>query len=239
MSKLERVIKFYSEGSDWSPGGSVADLLNRHKEFEEVTTPSTADLVVFNGGDDIGTSIYGEKPVMSGVPLEISRRDQREMALFDACIDQGVFMLGICRGAQLLNCLNGGSLWQHVDGHTSNHDMFEVKTGQILYTTSTHHQQMRAGKGAEIIAVANTSTVKHCDGLTKGFTKHGDRATGDDLEVVFYPKTRTLCIQGHPEYVPTSTFAQWCLDLILTKYNLKATLQELTNLSQEQERSDA
>lgn len=211
-------VKFYSEGSDWSPGGSVPDLLNRHREFEEVFTPSTADMVVFNGGSDIGTSIYGEEPVMRGVPLEISNRDRREMDLFDACVDQGLFMLGVCRGAQLLNCLNGGSLWQHVDGHHSNHDMFEIKTGRILYTTSTHHQQMRAGKGAEIICVANMSTIKHRDGEKKAFVKHLDRATGDDLEVCYYSKTRTLCIQGHPEYVPSSDFAKWSIDLILQKY---------------------
>lgn len=211
-------IKFYSEGSDWSPGGSVSDLLNRHKEFEEVFTPSTADLIVFNGGADIATSIYGEKPVMRNIPLEPSRRDQREMDLFDEAVDRGLFILGICRGAQLLNCLNGGSLWQHVDGHHSNHDMFEIKTGRIIYTTSTHHQQMRPGKDAEIVCIANESTIKQRDGEKKAIVKHTDRASGDDMEVIFYPKTRTLCIQGHPEYVPSSDFAKWSIDLILEKY---------------------
>ena len=211
-------IKFYSEGSDWSPGGSVSDLLNRHKEFEEVFTPSTADLIVFNGGADIATSIYGEKPVMRNIPLEPSRRDQREMDLFDEAVDRGLFILGICRGAQLLNCLNGGSLWQHVDGHHSNHDMFEIKTGRIIYTTSTHHQQMRPGKDAEIVCIANESTIKQRDGEKKAIVKHTDRASGDDMEVIFYPKTRTLCTQGHPEYVPSSDFAKWSIDLILEKY---------------------
>jgi len=202
----------------------MSDLLNRYKEFEEVFTPSIADMIIFNGGADIATSIYGEEPVMRGIPLEVSRRDQREMDLFDEAVDRGLFMLGICRGAQLLNCLNGGSLWQHVDGHHSNHDMFEIKTGRIIYTTSTHHQQMRPAKGAEIICVANCSTIKHRDDEKKAFVKHMDRATGDDLEVCYYSKTQTLCIQGHPEYVPLSDFAKWSVDLILSKYHQERSL---------------
>lgn len=213
-------IKFYNEGTDWSPAGSVANLLSDSGYFTEVTWPHQASLVVFNGGADIATEIYGEKPVMKGVPEIKSRRDVEELDLFKDCVSEGRFMLGICRGAQLLNCLNGGKLWQHADRHGRDHNMVDLKSGTIYQATSTHHQMMRPAKTAELIAVAAESTLKMRDGENKEFThpRGEDITLGDDVEIVYYAGTRSLCIQGHPEYVPNSEFADYCIDLIRHKY---------------------
>jgi len=218
---MKKSIKFYSEGSDWSPGGDMPYLLNKYG-FEEVRRPDQADLVVFNGGADIATEIYDEKPIMRRIPREMSKRDAAEVELFQSCLGRGVFMLGICRGAQLINCLSGGSLWQHVDGHGSDHDIIDLNTKHIYTATSTHHQQMIPGPDGQLIAVANISHDKLKDGKHKTipFAGNWGEVEGDDAEIVWYPKTRSLCIQGHPEYVPNSDFARYCIQLIKNHYEV-------------------
>lgn len=220
-------MKFYSH-NDWGGGGTVSHLLIKSAGMQEVKLPQDADIIVFNGGEDIATSIYGERPIMRGIPETPTIRDKTEIALFDLFSkDKSKLILGVCRGAQLLNCLNGGTLYQHVNNHTRNHDMLVKKTGIIMRVTSTHHQQMRAGPGGEVLAIASESDLKIYDdgGAVQLFPKpdrellktHPEELDEIDTEIVWYPATNTLCIQGHPEYVPGTIFADYCLDLINSK----------------------
>jgi gamma-glutamyl-gamma-aminobutyrate hydrolase PuuD len=172
------------------------------KDFEN------ADIIVFNGGADIGSSIYGEKPIDYRSPFEPSKRDQTEIDIFKLSPSQ--LKVGICRGAQLLNCLNGGTLWQDVNQHHHDHMMTILASNEQMVTTSTHHQMMRPNlKTAKILATANLSTLK-----VSSLDKFQNQIPEDDIEIVYYPDTYSLCIQGHPEYVPNSKFAKYCSDLI-------------------------
>lgn len=193
--------------------------------LKQVSDPKDADIIVLNGGADIATSIYDEEPVSHGGPPTMSRRDMAEIELFERFKDdKSKFFVGICRGGQLLNCLNGGKLFQDVDRHYSSHPMVDVRTGQVVETTSVHHQAFRPNyHTAQIIAVASESTYKNSQELgvqrletTKNLMK------GQDVEVCYYPDTRALCIQGHPEYVPGSTFSDYCWGLIKEFFPAKA-----------------
>lgn len=216
-----KTIKFYSH-YDWDSSDTMTYLLSK-AGYKPVSHPMDADIIVFNGGADIGTEIYSEIPCMRGIPQFMSTRDKEEVALFDMAEREGKFMLGICRGAQLLNCLNGGTLWQHVDNHGRDHKMIDLATRRLYMATSTHHQMMRPAKDAKIIAVANEAANKHAEEVHKHFqpSKVTDPINGADTEIVWYGKTRSLCIQGHPEYVPGSDFANYCLNLITQHMNEK------------------
>ena len=210
-------LSFFSIWEDHSYHGTMGHLL---QEFglRQVNDPNSADILVFNGGQDIATEIYSEVPIFGGIPHKRTRRDYIEVGLYDEYVGQK-FMLGICRGAQLLNCLNGGKLWQHVDNHGRDHDMFVKTTGEMIKVTSTHHQMMRPNpQFAEIIGIASKSSHKMADNLIKNNVNKGYIRDGTDIEVVWYPNTRSLCIQGHPEYVPGSRFAEWSLNLLSQKY---------------------
>lgn len=186
----------------------------------EIHNPEEADIIVFNGGEDIATELYGEKPVMRRIPRVVSTRDQDERYVFEKYSAMGKFFLGICRGAQLLNVLNGGKLWQHVNNHGLSHPITD-SSGDTYIATSTHHQMMRPGKLGEVIATALEATAKMADGVS--FEGSQDRNVEADVEIVWYKGNRTLCIQGHPEYVPGSEFANYCLKLIKDHYNEQAT----------------
>lgn len=64
-------------------------------------------------GPDIDPALYGaERHAMSrGIN---AARDEAELALVAAALDADVPVLGICRGAQLMNVLRGGTLHQHL-----------------------------------------------------------------------------------------------------------------------------
>jgi gamma-glutamyl-gamma-aminobutyrate hydrolase PuuD len=106
-------------------------------------------------------------------------------------------MAGICRGGQFLNVMNGGKMWQHVNNHAMAgvHPAENIKTGEVIDVTSTHHQMMRPSEQGVILLTASLSTRKETA---------TERVLGkkeSDIESVFYPKTNNLCFQPHPEYV--------------------------------------
>lgn len=177
---------------------------------------SYAQVIIFNGGADIATSIYGEQPISTFIPLNLSRRDATEIDIFTEFKDPSVLKVGICRGAQLLNCLNGGKLWQDVNNHGSTHDMLVLATGETIRVTSTHHQMMRPGPDGVVLGVADVSTRK--SSATANFPEFRYDDDHKDTEIVWYPATSTLCIQGHPEYIPGSRFAEFSIDLIRQYY---------------------
>lgn len=201
---------FENEGADTG----MADLLSG-AGGQEVAV-ELADVIVFNGGADIGTSIYGENPISVHIPTLRSRRDQLEIEVFNKFKGTNKLLLGICRGSQLLNCLNGGTLWQDVNNHGRPHMITILATGQQIRATSTHHQMMRPNlETGKVLAVADEATRKYAGHDTwdnKGGAFYAD--DHKDTEIVWYEDTHTLCIQGHPEYVPGSEFANFCLDLM-------------------------
>lgn len=196
-------------------GADKSSNLFIHWGWEPVTSPDEADIIIFNGGADIGTSMYGETPINSGIPYQASERDLYEKDLYSKYATRK-FLLGICRGAQLLNVLNGGSLWQDVNNHNKSHMMIDLNTGEEISVTSVHHQQMKANPlYGLLIGASNVSTHKVSDGVDEIIKPRSKRPRYDDAEVIWYYDTQCLCVQGHPEYVPESRFADWTRELII------------------------
>lgn len=159
-----------------------------------------ADLIVFTGGSDVSSELYGEKahPRSNFLPS----RDIQERKLFNEALEFDIPMVGICRGGQFLNVMNGGKLYQHVTEHTSSHDMTVLATSESIRVTSTHHQMMIPGPCSEILAVASKGGYKeYMDGNT--VTRINDELL--DTEVVYYPNTACLCFQPHPEIVGSNS----------------------------------
>mgnify|MGYP002347781064 CR=1 FL=1 len=152
-----------------------------------------AKFTVFWGGADIPPSFYNETPAYTSANTP-TQRDLLEKTAFEICQFNNISMLGICRGAQLFCALSGGKLWQHVENHNTSHKMI-MNDGTVLNTTSVHHQMLRPTTEMKILGTSLDirSPIKH--------NEHGPHNTHDpEPEVVFIPKNKALCIQGHPEY---------------------------------------
>jgi len=167
-----------------------------------------ADIVVFTGGADVDPQLYGEQKHHR--TFVDPNRDQRDLAIWGAA-GRNQLHVGICRGAQFLNVMCGGSLWQHVDKHaiSGTHLLLDKCFGTLLEpipVTSTHHQQMRPNSNGEILGIgiaSETSRRPICDfkenGTSVGWTIV--RAEEDpDVEVVWYREQKCFCFQPHPEY---------------------------------------
>lgn len=189
-------LKIYIEGGN----RDYARLM----EFigEEVADPSQANVIVFTGGSDVSPSLYGEKPIPQ--TQTNPARDADEVRLWiDIADNKKVAKLGICRGGQFLNVMNGGTLWQHVNGHTSDHPVKDIETGKLYKCSSTHHQMMRFPTDrkitAKMLAVGLSKT-----GGPRNTMKQTEKATtitdSPDIEAVYYPDTNSLCFQPHPEF---------------------------------------
>jgi putative glutamine amidotransferase len=75
--------------------------------------PQYLDGLVLQGGADISPQSYGEEPLQpewAGDRL----RDAYEMELLHEFMEAGKPVLGICRGAQLINVAMGGTLYQDI-----------------------------------------------------------------------------------------------------------------------------
>lgn len=156
-----------------------------------------ADLICFTGGADVSPFLYGEENVASG---NDSRRDFYESGIYHFALQNGVRMVGICRGGQFLNVMNGGKLWQDVDGHATgnDHPLFDCN-GDLLIAeaSSTHHQMMRPSGNGKVLAYGGRLAKRFVN--ADGVFNRAAHAS-DDVEVVYYGATSSLCFQPHPEF---------------------------------------
>ncbi len=75
--------------------------------------------ILLGGGGDVHPRYY-HAPCDGTDPESIDiERDELEFYLIRAALERDLPILGICRGFQVLNVALGGTLIQHVDGHSS------------------------------------------------------------------------------------------------------------------------
>ncbi|AJT60769.1 putative amidotransferase [Citrobacter phage CVT22] len=169
-----------------------------------VNSVEEADIIQFTGGEDVTPSWYQEHSHYSTYSNE--RRDDRELATWEQAFALGKFCVGICRGGQFLNVVNGGTMWQDVDGHAihGTHGVLDILTGRVIECTSTHHQMMKAGKEGILVAKSAemlSSSKRFMTGLHQEPQEQIARGVELETESVYYPATRSLCFQPHPEIV--------------------------------------
>jgi putative glutamine amidotransferase len=155
------------------------------------------DGLLITGGKDVDPAAYGQEP--HPVTDEPGRqRDVWEFTLLGAALKRELPVLGICRGAQVLNVALGGTLHQHlpdVIGHTRH------QAGNAIFTTLP----VRTVPGTRLAALVGESIDARCyhhqaiaelgDGLTvsawdaDGVVEALERG-GDGF---------VLAVQWHPE----------------------------------------
>ncbi|MFF2064887.1 gamma-glutamyl-gamma-aminobutyrate hydrolase family protein [Streptomyces sp. NPDC058200] len=154
--------------------GGLAVMLPPDEPASAAAVVARLDGVVIAGGPDVEPVRYGAEPhPRTGPPAR--ERDAWELALIEAALASGTPLLGICRGMQLLNVALGGTLLQHVEGHTSpvtgtfgEHPVKPVPgtrygdLGPEESAVPTHHHQTvdRLGTGLTVSAFAADGTVE-------------------------------------------------------------------------------
>jgi putative glutamine amidotransferase len=150
-------------------------------------TLDALDGLVLSGGADLDPVSYGEDSHSTTSPQP--ERDRAELALLEAALARELPVLAICRGMQLLNVLNQGSLHQHLpevvghEGHRQTRGAFSEhavtlqpgsKTAKVLgervRIKSAHHQAPnQIGAGLEPVAWAEDGTVEAVEHPSRAF----------------------------------------------------------------------
>ena len=155
------------------------------------------DLIVFTGGSDVDPSTYNEDNTDSyGTDIA---RDKIEVGIYEKCLEKGIPMVGICRGGQLLNVLNGGKMIQDLSPRISGvvKSIFHYTkpsdgtlASKVCYLNVDHHQGM----------------IKNSKASQKNYITHRVNPLGNDFGVstidygFYYKDTMSFCFQPHPEW---------------------------------------
>lgn len=161
---------------------------------------SNIDALILSGGQDVNPLLYGQEP-HNKLGSIMPKRDTYDMKLIKFALEMKKPILGICRGKQILNVSEGGTLYQdlslmegsyikHNQQHLSNiptHTV-EVKEGTRLHkilgkttllTNSFHHI------GIDKVAPGYVVAARAKDGVVEAIEKEGEDFV--------------LALQWHPE----------------------------------------
>lgn len=155
------------------------------------------DGVVISGGHDVDPVLYAAAPEVR--PNYDAERDALEAAVIDSALARGLPLLGICRGAQLLNVQLGGSLFQELRSRreqTSNRwTILPLKTLRVQTGTRLHrllgHSESRI----------NSLHNQGIDRIGEGLVVAG-RDLDDIIQAIESPTHPFLIgVQWHPEFL--------------------------------------
>lgn len=159
---------------------------------------------LFTGGPDPHPFLWGEETHKNCGSISV-KRDQMELALLSIAMEQKKPVLGICRGAQMINVGLGGDIYQDIDSQY--HSEFPIAHKQPLYYTSpSHHVIVTPDTILSDLAAAPRIAVNSCHHqavrrLAPGLTAGGIAPDGiiEEIEMPGYPFL--VGVQWHPEYL--------------------------------------
>lgn len=167
-----RLAWFFDWLAVWRAGGRPVRLCPG-----DGADPARLDGLIVGGGDDIEAHLYGGE-----IALDVRvdpERDRLELQLLESVVPDGKPVLGICRGAQMVNVFYGGTL--HGDVQAVYEEARRMRTvlprvtveidpgtrlGNILglarcRVNSLHHQSVdRLGRGLTAVAHERSGIVQ-------------------------------------------------------------------------------
>jgi putative glutamine amidotransferase len=153
------------------------------------------DGLVLQGGADISPLAYGEqplKPEWAGDPM----RDAYEIELVRAFTALGKPVLGICRGAQLINVALGGTLHQDVPAHRS--DDYDQHAHEVRLEPGSGLARLYGETGPRRVVSIHHQAIKR---LGRGLRVEAHSEPDGLIEAIRGEGPGYVCaVQWHPEF---------------------------------------
>ncbi|NME36440.1 MULTISPECIES: gamma-glutamyl-gamma-aminobutyrate hydrolase family protein [Fusobacterium] len=190
----------YTKAIELSGGIPLVIPLSNDKELLKETL-SLCDALLLTGGADIDPFLYNEERTKNLGNIK-PERDFYEKELYSIAKEMKLPILGICRGMQLINVLEGGTLYQdlgyreckennieHLQKDNKNYPchyvsieensyLFEIFNSKKIAVNSYHHQAVKKLSSKFIL------TAQSSDGIVEGFENKEEKI---------------MCVQWHPE----------------------------------------
>jgi len=158
------------------------------------------DGLLLTGGGDISPDHYGaaREEKTSGIDNE---RDRSELALVAAALERGIPVLGVCRGAQLVNVAFGGTLRQHLDDANGIRHTRPRRRYETVHRILLEPESLLAGLLERRELDVNSMHHQGIELLGDHLQPMG-RAEDGLVEVIENRERRVLAVQWHPECLP-------------------------------------
>lgn len=188
-----------------SHAGGIPIILPLEASTEDLKQLTAAlDGFLFTGGPDIYPFYFGEETLAACGDISPAR-DKMELELLSLVMETGKPILGICRGAQLINVGLGGDIYQDLPSQFK--EDFPIAHQQPFYYTSPSHKVtvMDKTKLKEIVKDSElpVNSMHHqairnaAPGLT--VSAYAANHLVEAVEMPDYPYL--LGVQWHPEYL--------------------------------------
>lgn len=170
------------------------------------------DALLLTGGGDVDPRLYDQRP--HGDVYGVSEtRDLVETYALEAARARRAPVLGICRGAQIINVEAGGSLRQHVRGHRGTQHRVDTEAGSVA--------RAAAGARPRVVSLHHQRVER----VAPGYSVTG-RAPDGTAEAVESEDGRVLGVQFHPEMDAVEAYARsifrWLVEAAAERAGLPA-----------------
>lgn len=163
------------------------------------------DGLLLTGGRDIAASTYNTEQKIGKKfhrPAQLApdiKRDLLEITLYKLAKAKGIPILGICRGIQLINVAEGGTLYQEIDQTTIVHNITAeglIPYHEIMIMEETQCHKMLQTDKYFVSSIHHQAIHKLATELLAGA-----KAEDGIIELIEYKDKRKFIIgiQGHPE----------------------------------------
>ena len=183
----------------WAAGGETVFLPTNTSTDNVEQVVSMLDGLLVPGGADVSTELYGEEKLPEcGATFRFE--DDYDIALINEAIRQSKPILCICRGMQIMNVAQGGTLYQDIVTQCPsdvNHAMgpnYQQTYHPVVLEADSHLAKILGS--TEV--VANTAHHQAVKDVAPGFKVVGHALDGT-IEAMENEDGSIICTQWHPE----------------------------------------
>ena len=203
MARTRPLIAVTGKASRWAPGWWAAWLAIALAGGRAVRAtprhpmPAPIDGLVIGGGDDIATDLYGATAAYDNTADRA--RDEMELAAIKRARVDNTPILGICRGAQLINVAAGGTLYS---------DISELRRSTSNRVNPLACKPIALKRRSRLAAIVGSSRLRvnslhhqAVHGLGSGIQASARDADGFVQAIEARNAAFVIGVQWHPEYL--------------------------------------
>jgi len=170
--------------------------------------PADAAGLLLMGGSDVNPARYGETRLADTEESD-DARDELETALIEEALARDLPVLAICRGLQILNVQQGGTLIQHLPSTARHRQRTENKGTPVHEVGIVPGTALASIAGGSLQLAVNSRHHQAIDRLGEGLRVSARDSEDGTIEAVERPDKRfVIGVQWHPENMSATDLRQ-------------------------------